>query len=165
MARVKTDDQKNAASPVKNGDAQSPAKKSRGRPAKNDVAKKDGVAKKTSKCLSFFWNIAIDWLNFGDFYVPFEISFTLVAKPKKAPAHPPTSEMVCGAIKALKNRRGVSMAAIYKYVAKEYSCQTDKRLRNLIHNFMTKEFAEGRLQMVNDDSETIKFNGRYKLIE
>lgn len=152
----------------------------RGKKVKNDVAKKDGaekdgVAKKTStsfSCVSLNLDYRVFFLEDKDGYgkilvIIFRfllISFNSVAKPKKAPVHPSSAKMVTEALTALKNRRGVTMPAIYKYLAKKYDCKTDKGLRRRIHNHMEIEFVAGNLVMVNDDSETIKFNGRYKLV-
>lgn len=63
---------------------------------------------------------------------PTSASTTAVKKaaaPKKAktkPTHPPTSEMVCNAIKSLKERGGSSLQAIKKYVAANYKVDAEK---------------------------------------
>lgn len=46
--------------------------------------------------------------------------------PKAKPTHPPTSEMVCNAIKSLKERGGSSLRAIKKYVAANYKVDAEK---------------------------------------
>lgn len=51
------------------------------------------------------------------------------SKPKVArakPAHPPTVEMVQGAIKGLKERGGSSLIAIKKYIAANYKVDVEK---------------------------------------
>merc|ERR1711944_279737 len=42
------------------------------------------------------------------------------AKPKVKPAHPPTASMVMASLKALKEPKGSSVAAIKKYIAANY---------------------------------------------
>merc|ERR1711894_786450 len=42
------------------------------------------------------------------------------AKPKAAPAHPPTATMVMAAVKGLKEAKGASLPAIKKYIAGNY---------------------------------------------
>ncbi|XP_037078867.1 histone H1-like [Pollicipes pollicipes] len=46
--------------------------------------------------------------------------------PRAKPAHPPTSEMVQGAIKGLKERGGSSLIAIKKYIAANYKVDAEK---------------------------------------
>merc|ERR1712018_882750 len=48
------------------------------------------------------------------------------AKPKAAPTHPKTTVMIVAAIKALKDRKGSSLAAIKKYIAANYKVDTVK---------------------------------------
>merc|ERR1712038_635301 len=48
------------------------------------------------------------------------------AKPKAAPTHPKTTVMILAAVKALKDRKGSSLAAIKKYIAANYKCDTVK---------------------------------------
>jgi hypothetical protein len=47
-------------------------------------------------------------------------------KPKTAPTHPPTADMVKAAIKSLKERNGSSLPAIKTYIATEYKVDTVK---------------------------------------
>merc|ERR1711860_81482 len=42
------------------------------------------------------------------------------AKPKAAPAHPPTATMVMASVKGLKEAKGASLPAIKKYIAGNY---------------------------------------------
>ena len=46
--------------------------------------------------------------------------------PRAKPAHPPTNEMVQGAIKGLKERGGSSLIAIKKYIAANYKVDVEK---------------------------------------
>jgi len=46
--------------------------------------------------------------------------------PRTKPAHPPTNEMVQGAIKSLKERGGSSLIAIKKYIAANYKVDVEK---------------------------------------
>ena len=48
------------------------------------------------------------------------------AKPKAVPTHPKTTVMIMAAVKALKDRKGSSLAAIKKYIAANYKCDTVK---------------------------------------
>merc|ERR1711981_20304 len=48
------------------------------------------------------------------------------AKPKAAPTHPKTTVMIVAAVKALKDRKGSSLAAIKKYIAANYKVDTVK---------------------------------------
>ena len=48
------------------------------------------------------------------------------AKPKAKAAHPPTSQMVLAAVKALKERNGSSLPAIKKYIAANYKVDVVK---------------------------------------
>merc|ERR1711981_1542409 len=43
-----------------------------------------------------------------------------------APTHPKTTVMILAAVKALKDRKGSSLAAIKKYIAANYKCDTVK---------------------------------------
>ncbi|XP_011506312.1 PREDICTED: histone H1-like [Ceratosolen solmsi marchali] len=47
-------------------------------------------------------------------------------KPRAKPSHPPTSDMVEAAIKALKERGGSSLQAIKKYIAATYKVDAEK---------------------------------------
>ncbi len=47
-------------------------------------------------------------------------------KPKAKAAHPPTSQMVLAAVKALKERNGSSLPAIKKYIAANYKVDVVK---------------------------------------
>ena len=51
---------------------------------------------------------------------------TKAKAPRAKPAHPPTNEMVQGAIKGLKERGGSSLIAIKKYIAANYKVDTVK---------------------------------------
>lgn len=46
--------------------------------------------------------------------------------PRTKPTHPPTNEMVQGAIKGLKERGGSSLIAIKKYIAANYKVDVEK---------------------------------------
>merc|ERR1712051_206418 len=48
------------------------------------------------------------------------------AKPKAKPTHPKTTVMIVAAVKALKDRKGSSRAAIKKYIAANYKVDTVK---------------------------------------
>merc|ERR1712203_332998 len=48
------------------------------------------------------------------------------AKPKAKPTHPKTTVMIVAAVKALKDRKGSSLAAIKKYIAANYKVDTVK---------------------------------------
>ncbi len=48
------------------------------------------------------------------------------SKPKAKPTHPPTSQMVMAAVKALKERNGSSLPAIKKYIAANYKVDVVK---------------------------------------
>ena len=47
-------------------------------------------------------------------------------KPRTAPSHPRTSEMVNNAIKNLKERGGSSLQAIKKYITQNYKVDAEK---------------------------------------
>jgi hypothetical protein len=78
-------------------------------------------------------------------------------------AHESTAQLVANALTKLKKRGGISMSAIYKHIAAETESENTKQRRNLVKRFMTKEFSEGRIVMVNDDGDEIKFNKRFNI--
>jgi hypothetical protein len=69
------------------------------------------------------------------------------AKPKKPAAHPPVASMVVAAIKALKDRKGSSLATIKKYIAANYKVDVAK-LAPFIRKFLKKAVADGKLTQV-----------------
>lgn len=66
-------------------------------------------------------------------------------KAKKPATHPPVAQMVIAAIKALKERKGSSLAAIKKYIAANYKCDVAK-LAPHIRRFVKKAVTDGRLK-------------------
>lgn len=80
-------------------------------------------------------------------------------KPKAAkPAHPKTSLMVADAIKALKDRKGSSLAAIKKHVAANNKVDADK-IAPFIRRYLKKAVADGTLVQVKGNGA----NGSFKL--
>lgn len=67
-----------------------------------------------------------------------------VKKPKTKPNHPPTSEMVQSAIKALKERGGSSLQAIKKYISATYKIDADK-LSPFIKKYLKGAVTSGQL--------------------
>ncbi|XP_064650025.1 histone H1A, sperm-like [Lineus longissimus] len=65
-------------------------------------------------------------------------------KQKVAASHPPVAQMVDAAIKNLKDRKGSSLAAIKKYVAANYKCDTVK-LAPFIRRYLKKAVGDGKL--------------------
>lgn len=65
-------------------------------------------------------------------------------KPKSKPNHPPTSEMVNGAIKSLKERGGSSLQAIKKYISVNYKIDADK-LSPFIKKYLKNAVIAGQL--------------------
>src|ERR1700712_4732303 len=64
--------------------------------------------------------------------------------PKAKPNHPPTSEMVNNAIKALKERGGSSLQAIKKYIASNYKLDAEK-LSPFIKKYLKSAVVSGAL--------------------
>lgn len=64
--------------------------------------------------------------------------------PRSKPTHPPTSEMVNGAIKSLKERGGSSLQAIKKYVAANYKVDAEK-MSPFIKKYLKAAVASGAL--------------------
>lgn len=64
--------------------------------------------------------------------------------PRAKPSHPPTSEMVNGAIKSLKERGGSSLQAIKKYVAANYKVDAEK-MAPFIKKYLKAAVASGAL--------------------
>lgn len=88
------------------------------------------------------------------------------AKPaKKKPTHPVTSEMVAHAFTVLKNRKGLTLAAIRKHIGEEYKCEVTKTIQTHIKKYITGEFEAGRIKMVGHDGDDIKFNQRFALVK
>lgn len=79
----------------------------------------------------------------------------VVKKPKVAAAHPPVSQMVPAAIKALKERKGSSLAAIKKYITANYKADGAK-LAPFIRRYLKKEVESGKLNQIK---------GSYKLMK
>lgn len=67
-----------------------------------------------------------------------------VKKPKSKPTHPPVKQLVVGAIKALKERKGSSLLAIKKYMAANNKVDVEK-LAPFIKRFLKKAVANGKL--------------------
>lgn len=65
-------------------------------------------------------------------------------KPGSKPSHPPTSQLVNAAIKALKERSGSSLQAIKKYIAVNNKVDADK-LSPFIKKYLKKATASGKL--------------------
>lgn len=65
-------------------------------------------------------------------------------KPGSKPSHPPTSQLVNGAIMALKERTGSSLQAIKKYIATNNKVDVDK-LSPFIRKYLKKATASGQL--------------------
>lgn len=64
-------------------------------------------------------------------------------KPKVAPTHPPTAQMVDAAIKSLKERTGSSLLAIKKYLGANYKVDADK-LAPFIKKYLKSSVASGK---------------------
>lgn len=83
---------------------------------------------------------------------------------KKVSKHPPTSEMVHDALKVLKKRKGLTLAAIRNHVATKYKCVVNKSLQYNIRKYLTNEFEAGRIRMVGAEADDeIKFTNRFAL--
>lgn len=65
-------------------------------------------------------------------------------KPKSAPTHPPTQQMVDAAIKTLKDRGGSSLLAIKKYIAATYKVDVQK-LAPFIKKYLKGAVISGKL--------------------
>lgn len=75
---------------------------------------------------------------------PAKIKAPKAKKPAAKPSHPPTSQLVNAAIKALKERRGSSLQAIKKYIATNNKVDADK-LSPFIKKYLKKGTASGNL--------------------
>lgn len=75
------------------------------------------------------------------------------------------AEMVDEAFKMLKNRKGHSLEAIRKFVIQNYDCNKTKLTQTLIKKYLAQEFAEGRIKMMNSESNNILFNKRFALVK
>lgn len=101
-----------------------------------------------------------------DFFLDFFVCAGGAKSSKNVSKHPPTSEMVHDALTVLKNRKGLTLAAIRNHIATKYKCKVNKPLQNHIRNYLTKEFEAGRIQMVGaEDDEEIKFTNRFALVK
>lgn len=65
-------------------------------------------------------------------------------KPASKPTHPPTAQLVNGAIKALHERSGSSLQAIKKFIAQHDKVDADK-LAPFIKKYLKKATASGNL--------------------
>lgn len=77
--------------------------------------------------------------------------------------NPAVAEMVTNALNTLKNRQGVPLAGIKKFIAKTYGLEMTKARQTLIRKAMAAEFTEGRIRMTNDEKETIDFSKRFSV--
>lgn len=75
---------------------------------------------------------------------PIKLKVPKVKKPATKPTHPPTAQLVNGAIKALKERNGSSFQAIKKYIATENKVDADK-LSPFIKKYLKKATENGKL--------------------
>ncbi len=76
--------------------------------------------------------------------------------PRSKPAHPPTNEMVQGAIKGLKERGGSSLIAIKKYIAANYKVDVAK-LAPFIKRALKSGVASGALVQTKGTGATGSF--------
>lgn len=89
------------------------------------------------------------------------------ATPKKAKAAPkkaksiPIREQVTHALTAKRSRSGVTLIAIRKYMVEMFDTNVTKVIQNNVKKFIEEEFAEGRIVMVNDESDKINFTKRF----
>ena len=79
-------------------------------------------------------------------------------KPKAKPAHPKTSQMVADAIKALKDRKGSSLAAIKKHIVANNKVDADK-IAPFIRRYIKKAVADGTLVQTKGTGA----NGSFKI--
>ena len=79
-------------------------------------------------------------------------------KPKAKPAHPKTSQMVGDAIKALKDRKGSSLAAIKKHIVANNKVDADK-IAPFIRRYIKKAVADGTLVQTKGTGA----NGSFKI--
>ena len=79
-------------------------------------------------------------------------------KPKAKPSHPKTSQMVDAAIKALKERKGSSLAAIKKHIVANNKVDGDK-IAPFIRRYIKKAVTDGTLVQ----TKGIGANGSFKL--
>ena len=70
-----------------------------------------------------------------------------VTKPAVPAAHPPVAQMVNAAIRALKDRKGSSLAAIKKYISVNYKADGQK-LAPFIRRYLKKAVETGKLAQV-----------------
>lgn len=75
---------------------------------------------------------------------PKKVAAKKPSKPKAAPTHPSTADMVTAAIKALKDRKGSSLPAIKKYISANYKVDVAK-LAPFIKKFLRGAVASGKL--------------------
>jgi len=77
--------------------------------------------------------------------------------PKKVPTHPPYSDMIKGAILALKDRKGSSRQAIKKYILANYKIDNDeKRVSNQINAALKRGTESGIFVRPSGPSGTVK---------
>ena len=79
-------------------------------------------------------------------------------KPKAKPTHPKTSQMVGDAIKALKDRKGSSLAAIKKHIVANNKVDADK-IAPFIRRYIKKAVTDGTLVQ----TKGVGANGSFKL--
>ena len=77
-------------------------------------------------------------------------------KARAKPAHPPTSEMVSGAIKGLKERGGSSLQAIKKYISANYKVDAEK-LSPFIKKYLKAAVISGTLMQTKGKGATGSF--------
>ena len=80
------------------------------------------------------------------------------AAKKAKPAHPKTSQMVADAIKALKDRKGSSLAAIKKHIVANNKVDADK-ISPFIRRYIKKAVLDGTLVQ----TKGVGANGSFKL--
>ena len=88
---------------------------------------------------------------------------------KSSKSNPSIPDMVNDAFAVLGNRMGLTLAAIYKHVAKKLETHAVSKLHmTLIKKYLTEKFEDGHIRMVNADAVAkIKFNpnSRFALVE
>lgn len=73
--------------------------------------------------------------------------------------------MVTAAFANLKDRKGLTLAAIRNYVGNNYECVLDKRNQNNIKKFISEAVLDGRIKMMNHDGNEVNFSKRFALVK
>lgn len=85
-----------------------------------------------------------------------EVTKTIAKKPRVVKAIVPVPEMVMAIMKT--NAEGCTLQTIRNTITKEYGAKMTKKLQTAIKDYLSEEYRQGRMKMLDADGDELKFN-------